>query len=425
MNIGLIGSGGREHALCQKIYESKLVSQIFCFPGNAGTSKLATNVEIDILNFKKLLNLIKVFKIDLIIIGPEEPLVKGLVDFLKRNNIEVFGPNKYASKLEGSKAFVKRLCAENKIPTAKFKICTKIKQVKNFLKICNLPIVVKADGLAAGKGVSICKTKKQVLQISSKIFKGKFKSSKKLVLEEFLRGEEASYFLIVDDNSFKFFGTAQDHKRVYIKDKGPNTGGMGAYSPAPIINKKVENKIITKIVRPTLNALKRKGKSYNGFLYVGLMIKNSEPYLIEYNIRMGDPECQVILPRLKTDIVEIIKNSIKNKLKKTKINWKKEKSMTIVLCSKGYPGKYKKNLKIKNLDKVSLSKKDFIYHAGTNFKKKELFSNGGRVLNITSLGTNFYKIRLQIISIIRKIGWKNGYFRKDIGWRVIKKNANY
>tara|TARA_B100000963_G_C22578951_1_gene649897 strand:+ start:41 stop:1318 length:1278 start_codon:yes stop_codon:yes gene_type:complete len=425
MNIGLIGSGGREHALCQKIYESKLVSQIFCFPGNAGTSKLATNVEIDILNFKKLLNLIKVFKIDLIIIGPEEPLVKGLVDFLKRNNIEVFGPNKYASKLEGSKAFVKRLCAENKIPTAKFKICTKIKQVKNFLKICNLPIVVKADGLAAGKGVSICKTKKQVLQISSKIFKGKFKSSKKLVLEEFLRGEEASYFLIVDDNSFKFFGTAQDHKRVYIKDKGPNTGGMGAYSPAPIINKKVENKIITKIVRPTLNALKRKGKSYNGFLYVGLMIKNSEPYLIEYNIRMGDPECQVILPRLKTDIVEIIKNSIKNKLKKTKINWKKEKSMTIVLCSKGYPGKYKKNLKIKNLDKVSLSKKDFIYHAGTNFKKKELFSNGGRVLNITSLGTNFYKIRLRIISIIRKIGWKNGYFRKDIGWRVIKKNANY
>ena len=342
MNIGLIGSGGREHALCKKINESKLSNKIFCFPGNAGTSQIAHNIDVDILNFKKVLKLIIFLKIDLVVIGPEEPLVKGLEDFLTKNNIKTFGPSKYAAKLEGSKAFMKKLCKENNIPTAKFKICKNKLQVLKFIENSKLPIVVKADGLAAGKGVVICKSKKQVLKISSEIFKGKFKSSKKLILEEFLKGEEASYFLIVDKNSFKFFGNAQDHKRVKEKDLGPNTGGMGAYSPAPIINKSIEKKIINKIVKPTLLALKRKNNPYKGFLYVGLMIKNNEPYLIEYNVRMGDPECQVILPRLKTDIVKIFLNTIKNNLKKITINWKKEKSMTVVLCSKGYPGKYKK-----------------------------------------------------------------------------------
>ena len=228
----------------------------------------------------------------------------------------------------------------------------------------------------------------------------------------------------MDSNSYQFFGTAQDHKRVKENDKGPNTGGMGAYSPAPIINKELEKKIIDRIVKPTLLALKRKKNPYSGFLYVGLMIKNNQPYLIEYNIRMGDPECQVILPRLKTDLVKIIKNSVTNKLKKTKIQWKKDKSMTIVLCSKGYPGSYKKNKNIKNIDKLNLSKNDFIYHAGTKFKNGKLFSDGGRVLNITSMGDSFFKIRLKIIKIIRKLNWKPGFYRKDIGWRVINKNAN-
>ena len=421
MNIGLIGSGGREHALCKKIHESKLVKKIICFPGNAGTSELATNVKVDILNFKKILSLIKFYKIDLVIVGPEEPLVRGIVDFLKKNKIKVFGPNKYASKLEGSKAFMKRLCLQNNIPTAKFKICIKKSQINNFLNVCKLPIVVKADGLAAGKGVVICNTKKQVINISSKILKGKFKSSKKVILEEFLEGEEASYFLIVDNNSFKFFGTAQDHKRVYENDKGPNTGGMGAYSPAPIINNSLEKKIISKIVKPTLIALKKKKKFYNGFLYVGLMIKNNDPYLIEYNIRMGDPECQVILPRLKTDLVKIFKNSIKNNLRNIKIEWKKEKSMTIVLCTKGYPGNYKKKLKIKNIDKIKLTKKDYIYHAGTRIEENQLLSNGGRVLNITSIGNDFLKIRKKIITTIKKLNWEHGFFRNDIGWKVINK----
>ncbi len=425
MNIGIIGSGGREHALCKKISESKLVNKIVCFPGNAGTSSLAINVEVNILHFKKLLNLIKSYKIDLVIVGPEEPLVRGLADFLQRNNIKVFGPNKFASKLEGSKAFMKNICLKNNIPTAKFKICNNSNDVKKFLNGCNYPIVVKADGLAAGKGVSICQNIDQVINATTQIFKGKFKSSNKAILEEFLSGEEASYFLIIDNNSFKFFGSAQDHKRVFENDKGPNTGGMGAYSPAPIINKSLEKKIIRKIVKPTLNALKIKKKFYNGFLYVGLMIRNNEPFLIEYNIRMGDPECQVILPRLNSDLLKIIIATTENKLKNINIRWKSKKSMTVVLCTKGYPGKYKKNLELKNINKIKLSKNDYIYHAGTKFLDKKLLSNGGRVLNVTSLGQNYLKIRKKIISILKKINWKKGFFRKDIGWKVIKKNANY
>ena len=421
MNIGLIGSGGREHALCKKISESKVVKKIFCFPGNAGTSQLATNIEVNILDFNKIFKLIKFYKIDLVIVGPEEPLVKGIVNFLKKRHVKVFGPNKYAAKLEGSKSFMKKICVQNKIPTAKFKICSQNHQIKEFLERCNLPIVVKADGLAAGKGVTICKTKKQAINRSSEIFKGKFKSSRKVVLEEFLDGEEASYFVIVDNNSYKFFGTAQDHKRVHEKDKGANTGGMGAYSPAPIITKILEKKIISRIINPTLKALKKKGEAYNGFLYVGLMIKNNNPYLIEYNIRMGDPECQVILPRLKTDIVKIFKQATLNKLKSTKINWEKRKSMTIVLCAKGYPGSYKKNLQIKNLHKVKVLKTDFIYHAGTKFINDQIRSNGGRVLNVTSIGNNYYKIRKKIITIIKNLDFKGSFYRKDIGWKVINK----
>ena len=421
MNIGLIGSGGREHALCQKIHESKLIKKIICFPGNAGTAKIAKNIKADILNFREIHQLVQFHKIDLVIVGPEEPLVRGLVDYLRKKKIKVFGPDKFASRLEGSKAFMKKVCKSNNIPTADYKICKNKKDVLNFLKKSKLPLVVKADGLAAGKGVTICSSKKKVLDISEEIFKGKFKSSKKIVLEEFLAGEEASYFVIADKKTFKFFGTAQDHKRVKENDKGPNTGGMGAYSPAKIIDKKLEKKIINKIIKPTFFALKKKKIYYTGFLYVGLMIQDNEPYLIEFNVRMGDPECQVILPRLKTDLIKIIKNVVNNKLKQTSINWHKKKSMTVVLCSKGYPGKYKKNKTIKNLDRIKLSKNDFIYHAGTKLENDQLKSNGGRVLNITSVGTDFLNIRKKIIKIIKNINWKGGFFRRDIGWKIINK----
>jgi phosphoribosylamine--glycine ligase len=421
MNIGLIGSGGREHSLCHKIFQSKFCENIYCFTGNAGTREIANNIDIDISNFKKILKIIRLNKIDLVIVGPEEPLVNGIVDFLRKNKVKVFGPNKFASKLEGSKAFMKKLCKENNIPTAKFKICFNESQVKSFLKKSNLPLVVKADGLAAGKGVTICNSRKSILSISKEIFNGKFKTSNKLVLEEYLEGEEASYFLIVDKNTYKPFGSAQDHKRVGENDKGPNTGGMGAYSPAPIIKKSIEKKIINKIVKPTLFAFKKQGKPYTGFLYVGLMIKNNEPYLIEYNVRMGDPECQVILPRLKTDLLKIFNYSVQNNLKKINIDWKNEKCMTVVLCSKGYPKLYKKNKEIKRLRKINLKKESFIYHAGTTYHNGKVYSSGGRVLNITSVGKNFIDIRNNILKILKHINWKHGFYRKDIGWRVIKK----
>ena len=418
MNIALIGSGGREHALCHKLNQSKKTSRIFCIPGNAGTAKIAINLDINFLDFKNLLKVINHNNIDLVIIGPEEPLVKGIVDFLKKNKIKVFGPNKYASQLEGSKAFMKSLCKKFGIPTANFKICKKESDVKKFLKYNKTPIVLKADGLAAGKGVTICKARKEILKISKEIFEGKFRSSKKLILEEFLEGEEVSYFLIVDKNNFLFLGSAQDHKRVGENDTGPNTGGMGAYSPAPIINKKLEKKIIDKIIKPTLLALKKKKQSFTGFLYAGLMIKNNEPYLIEYNVRMGDPECQVILPRIKTDFLEIINSAVQNKLNKIKINWLKKKCMTIVLCAHGYPKKYIKNRKIERLSKIKLGKNSFIFHAGTKYKGTEIVSNGGRVLNVVSTGKNFYGIRKNILKLLKKINWKHGFFRKDIGWRV-------
>ena len=374
---------------------------------------------MDFLNFKLLLKVIKLHNIEIVIVGPEEPLVSGIVNFLKKNNIKVFGPNKYASQLEGSKAFMKSICKKHKIPTAGFKICKNKNHIQNFIKNHKFPMVVKADGLAAGKGVTICNSEREVLNASEEIFLGKFKSSKKLIIEEFLKGEEVSYFLVVDQKNFSFMGSAQDHKKVGEKETGPNTGGMGAYSPAPIIKKKLEKKIITKIVKPTLSALKKKGMAYTGFLYVGLMIKNNEPFLIEYNVRMGDPECQVIIPRLKTDIVKIFKATIENKLNTIKIKWIKKKCMTIVVCSKGYPGKYKNNKPLKNLKKIKLNGNSFIFHAGTILKNKKLFSNGGRVFNVVSTGLNYLTIRKNIIKIIKKINWKDGFFRKDIGWRII------
>jgi len=419
MNIALIGSGGREHAICQKLYDSKLSGKIYCIPGNAGTGNIAINLNLNFLNFKKLLTAIKFYKIDLVVVGPELPLIKGIVNFLKKNKIKVFGPNQYAAQLEGSKAFMKLLCKKYNIPTANFKICKNKKDVKKFLIQNDMPIVVKADGLAAGKGVAICNTIKEVEKFSEEIFLGRFKTSKRLVLEEFLKGEEVSYFLIVDKKNYSFIGSAQDHKRVGENETGPNTGGMGAYSPAPIISKSLERKIISKIVKPTLDALRSKNNPYTGFLYVGLMIKNNEPYLIEYNVRMGDPECQVIMPRLKTDLVKILLAAVQNKLNKIKIKWSKDKCMATVLCSKGYPEKYQID-SIINLKNIKLNQKSFIFHAGTRIKNNFLLSYGGRVLNIVVLGNKYKVIRNQIFDIIKKINWNQGFFRKDIGWRVIK-----
>ncbi len=424
MNIAIIGSGGREHSLCHKIAQSSLVNQIFCIPGNAGTKSIAKNIDVDISNFPEIYKAVKKEKVDIVIVGPEQPLVDGVVDYLNKKNIKVFGPNKFASQLEGSKGFMKDLCKKYNIPTAKFAIFENFNEAVNFIDNNSIPIVVKADGLAAGKGVSICMSADEAKEKTREILEGKFSSSKKVVLEEFLEGEELSYFVIVDENSYNFFGSAQDHKRVGEGDTGPNTGGMGAYSPTKILTNELEEKIKKKIIEPTLGAMKDLGHPYKGFLYAGLMINKNEPYLIEYNIRMGDPECQVLMMRLKTDLVKIIDNATKNSLNNLKIEWDKNSCMTIVLCSKGYPGSYIKDIEIKNLTKSTSDKNNQIFHAGTYEKNNKIFSNGGRVLNITSLANNLLGARNKSLDNLEKINWTDGFFRKDIGWKAIKKDEN-
>ena len=419
MKVGIIGSGGREHALCHSISKSKKVEKIYCIPGNAGTHKIAKNINLDINNFDLLKKFIYENNIDIIIVGPEKPLVDGIVDFLEANKIKVFGPNKLASKLEGSKIFTKELCQKNNIPTAKFGVFNNHEKAIDFLKNCNFPLVVKADGLAAGKGVYICKTKLQSEIAIKEIFEGKFGNTKKLLIEEFLEGEEMSFFVISDGISIKKFGTAQDHKRVGEGDEGPNTGGMGAYSPSRLEDNQLDKKILDKIIHPTLKALKNINIHFKGFLYAGLMIKQGEPYLIEYNVRMGDPECQTILPRLKTDFFEIVESIVNQKLDQLIIDWDDSKALSIVQCSVGYPENYKNNQEIKNLEKIFLKENEFIFHAGTKIENGKIFSNGGRVLNFVAKSENFKLSREIVINLINKINWQNGFYRKDIGFKVI------
>ena len=419
MKVGIIGSGGREHALCQSIKKSLKVEKIYCFPGNAGTSDLAENVEIDLSDFNKIKEFSISNKIDLIVVGPEKPLVDGIVDFFKDSGINIFGPDKISSQLEGSKIFTKKICDKYGIPTAKFGIFENFFEATIFLNKTQFPLVVKADGLASGKGVYICENKNIADIAIKEIFNGKFGVAKNVLIEEFLIGEEMSYFIISDGKEFKSFGTAQDHKRVLEGDKGDNTGGMGAYSPSRLINQSLEKKILSKIIKPTIKALQEMGSNYTGFLYAGLMIVNSEPYLIEYNVRMGDPECQTILPKLKTDLLEIIEACCNKKLKNLKIEWYDKKSLCIVLCSRGYPEKYDNGILIENTEKLNLSKNDFIYHAGTRKIKNKIYSNGGRVINFVSLSSDFKESRDKIFNHINKLNWKNGFFRKDIGYKVI------
>ena len=419
MILGIIGSGGREHALCQSVQKSKKIKKIYCFPGNAGTSLIAENVELNLNNFDDIKKFILEKKIDLVVVGPEKPLVDGIVDFLEQNNIKVFGPNKIASQLEGSKIFTKELCEKYKIPTAKFGIFETSQKANIFLKDSNYPIVVKADGLAAGKGVYICENQLQAMDAVNEIFEGKFGVADKILIEEFLDGEEMSYFIISDGKNLKKFETAQDHKRVFEGDKGKNTGGMGAYSPSLLINQDLDQKILKKIIKPTIKGLKDMGCEYKGFLYAGLMIIDNEPYLIEYNVRMGDPECQTILPKLKTDLTEVLLASTNYGLSSIDLEWHDYKSLCVVLCSKGYPDKYENNIRIKNLEDLTINKNEFIFHAGTKMLEKKIYSNGGRVLNFVVLSNNFKQSRNRALELIGTVNWPNGFFRNDIGFKAI------
>ena len=419
MKVGIIGSGGREHAISHAISQSKKVEKIYCFPGNAGTEDIAENVNLNLNDFNILKKFIIDNEIELIIVGPEKPLVDGIVDFFESKNIKIFGPNKIASQLEGSKIFTKELCKKYNIPTANFSIFENIKQSNLFIENANFPLVVKADGLASGKGVYICENKDEAKNAIKEIFNGKFGNTKNILIEEFLNGEEMSYFIISDGKIMKKFQTAQDHKRVLEGDKGKNTGGMGAYSPSRLIDESLDKKIIDKIINPTLKGLQEMGSKYKGFLYAGLMIVNNEPYLIEYNVRMGDPECQAILPKLKSDFLEIIHGCCLGQLSNIEINWHDKKSLCIVVCSKGYPDKYKNNILIENINKIELKSNQYLYHAGTKKNENNIYSNGGRVLNFISLSDNFKQARNDTINLIKKLDWKDGFFRKDIGHKVI------
>jgi len=419
MRIAIIGSGGREHAIAATISKSSLINKIFCIPGNAGTSKIATNVEMDINKFDELHKYIKDKSIDLVVVGPEQPLVNGIVDYLEQFDIKVFGPNKIASQLEGSKIFTKKLCQKYNIPTANFGIFENKIDAKKFLENAKYPNVIKADNLAAGKGVYICNNEQESFMAVEEIFDGKFGEAKNVLIEEFLEGEEMSYFIISDGTTVKSFETAQDHKRVLEGDNGKNTGGMGAYSPSRLISNDLENKILDKIIKPTLKGLSDLRTEYKGFLYAGLMIVENEPYLIEYNVRMGDPECQTILPKLKTDLAEIINSCCNKKLADINIEWTNKKSLCVVLCSKGYPDTYQKNVLIKNLENLSLNEDNFIFHAGTKNENDKFFATGGRVLNFISLSDDFLKARNEVHQCIEKLDWNGGFYRRDIGYKVI------
>ena len=420
MKVGVIGSGGRENAICHSLKKSSKIDKIFCFPGNAGTASIAENIEFDLSDFENFKKFILNNQIDLIVVGPEQPLVDGIVDYLEKFNIKVFGPNKISSQLEGSKIFTKKLCEKFNIPTAKFGIFENKIEAKKFLQNSNFPIVIKADNLASGKGVYICNDFEESNIAIDEIFNGKFGKANNLLIEEFLEGEEMSYFIISDGKTFKNFGTAQDHKRVLEGDKGKNTGGMGAYSPSRLISDELEEKIINNIVKPTLKGLNEINTNFKGFLYAGLMIVNNEPYLIEYNVRMGDPECQIILPKLKTDLADILLACCEEKLDDINIQWLDKKSLCIVLCSKGYPDKFLKNIEIGNLNQIKISDTNFLFHAGTVKKNNKVYAVGGRVLNFVSISDNFADSKKEIIDNIERLNWSGGFYRKDIGYKVIE-----
>ncbi len=415
--ILVIGSGGREHAICEQFRKSPKLEIIFCLPGNAGIAEVAKIVDgIKIDEHQKIIEFCQENKIDFVFVGPEQPLVAGLVDDLEKAGIRAFGPNKNAAQLEGSKIFMKKIAVDNNVPTAIYETFTDEKNATEFVKKLaqefNFPCVIKTDGLAAGKGVIIPQNFAEAEVAIKEIFAGKFgEAGNKIIIEEFLDGFEASYFVLCDGKNFVPLGFAHDHKRVGDGDSGPNTGGMGTYSPSPFIDKKLEEEIIEKIIRPTL-----RGIEFRGILFAGLMISKNIPKLLEYNVRFGDPETQVILPRIKTDFIDLIEAAIDGRLNEIKVEFDEEKKLVcVVMCANGYPENYEKGTEIKGLDLITEAK---ILHAGTIKKDGKILANGGRVLNIVAEAASFESARSKAYEAIAKIDWKEGFCRKDIAKKV-------
>jgi phosphoribosylamine--glycine ligase len=417
MNVLLIGSGGREHALAWKLAASPLLTKLYAAPGNPGIAQEAELAEFKAADFAAVASFCKEKAIDLVVVGPEAPLVAGLADHLSAAGIRVFGPSAKAAQLEGSKRFTKRIAVENKIPTGAYAEFTDAVAARAYVRKKGAPIVLKADGLHAGKGVVVAMTLEDALLGVDQVFA--MGGSEPVVIEEFLNGEEASFFCLVDSETVVPLASAQDHKRVFVGDKGPNTGGMGAYSPAPVMTPAMERRALDEIVRPTARALVRAGMPYRGVLFAGLMLTADGPKLIEYNIRFGDPECQVLMPRLKDDLLTLLLATCDGTLGKVSVRWRDEHAITVVLATKGYPGAYASGSEIRGLDRAGEIEGVTIFHAGTKQDGGKIVAAGGRVLNVTATGATLKEAQARAYKAVDLIDWPEGFCRRDIGWRAL------
>ncbi|MCF8469683.1 MAG: phosphoribosylamine--glycine ligase [Parvibaculum sp.] len=422
MNILVIGSGGREHALCWAIRKSPLCDALYCAPGNGGIANVATCVALPSDDFDAILAFVREKDVGFVVIGPEGPLVEGLADRLDAEGIASFGPSAKAAQLEGSKGFTKDLCAEYNIPTAAYGRFSDAASAKSFIAEKGTPIVVKADGLAAGKGVIIAMTGTDANEAVDEIFSGRFGvAGAEVVVEEFLEGEEASFFALCDGSTTLALATAQDHKRAFDNDEGPNTGGMGAYSPAPVMTPELSSRVMTEIIEPTVAAMRARGMPFKGVLYAGLMITKDGPKLIEYNARFGDPECQVLMMRLDCDVLPLLTACHSGRLDKAHIRWKNEVALTVVMAARGYPGAYAKDTEIRGLAQADALDGVEIFHAGTKAGSGKIFATGGRVLNITATGATTADAQARAYRAVAEIDWPEGFCRHDIGFRAIER----
>jgi phosphoribosylamine---glycine ligase len=424
MNVLLIGGGGREHALAWKLTQSPLLDALYCAPGNAGIEEVATCVELDVADHAGVARFCQEKDIGLVVVGPEAPLVAGLTDDLEAHGIAVFGPSKAAAQLEGSKGFTKDLCAEFGIPTASYGRFTEVEPAKAHVSTRPLPVVVKADGLAAGKGVVIANSHFEAYTAIDACFSGAFgEAGSEVVVEEHLTGEEASFFALVDGETALPLATAQDHKRAHDGDTGPNTGGMGAYSPAPIMTEALCARVMDEIITPTVAAMKARGIPFKGVLYAGLMIQDGAPKLIEYNARFGDPEAQALVMRLKSDLLPALLATAQGKLGGLTLDWHDDAALCVVMAAKGYPGPYKTGTEIQGLSEAGADPEVEIFHAGTQREGDKVLANGGRVLGVTARGDDIRAAQTRSYAAIDKIAWPGGFCRRDIGWRAIGRES--
>jgi phosphoribosylamine--glycine ligase len=422
MNILLIGSGGREHALAWAISASPLCDKLFISPGNPGTAECGTNVVLDIGDHRAVADFCKLQGVGLVVVGPEGPLVEGIVDDLEAAGVKTFGPSKAAAQLEGSKAFTKELCAEFDIPTAGFARFTDEAAAKAYVAKTGAPLVIKADGLAAGKGVIMAETIEQANDALAMMFSGGLGAAgAEVVIEEWMIGEEASFFALCDGAHALPLASAQDHKRAFDGDTGPNTGGMGAYSPAPVMTKAMEEQVMAEIIRPTLAGMNQRGTPFKGVLFAGLMITADGPKLIEYNTRFGDPECEVLMPRLKSDLVPALLAARDGVLNAVDLRWSDDVALTVVMAAKGYPGTPEKGSVIKGIEKAAAEKDVLVFHAGTQAKDGDIVANGGRVLNVVALGKSVSEAQAKAYAAVDLIDWPGGFCRRDIGWQAVKR----